>query len=103
MKKLPIIGIVSAIQGGIPLAKEVINLFKKGKQKTDVNELSSMDNKSLIDKINQLESDSANESTLIAKLTQLIITGATVYFVIWISAKFGITRQDVIDLFGLIK
>lgn len=80
--------ILTGVKDGIPMINSIMGLFKKKKQ----------------DSINQNNQKPAEEEiTLRAKLVGLISEGATVYFVIWLAHKFGITYQDVINIFGLIK
>jgi len=94
---IPITGIISAIQAGIPLAERFTKLFKK-KPKTDVN---SVTVDVLKDKIVKLES--ANDEKPIEWFIKTALTLATVYGVIYIAKHLGVTYNDIITLMGLIK
>lgn len=100
MTKNPILGIISAIQAGIPAVKEVFGLFKK-KKVTDDPTLDGMSAESLKNHIKTLEG--GDEQHILMRVFNLLITLGTVYSVIWLAHKLGVTYQDVIDLFGLIK
>lgn len=99
-KKMPILQIFTAIQSGIPLAKEFFSLFKKSKKTTD-GLLNGMSQQQLIEQIKELES--VNDKSFLLKITTFLITATTVYFVVYLSKHFGVTYQQIIDLFGLIK
>lgn len=97
-KKIPLTGLLSAIQSGIPLLKQVVGLFKKTKT-TPVETLTTMSQQDLVAHIQQLES--GDEKSFLLKLGNLILTGATVYGIVWTAHHFGITYQEIITLFGL--
>lgn len=99
-KKIPLIGIIGAINNGIPLVKDFIGLFKKTKKSTD-GLLNGMSQQQLIEHIKQIES--RDDKPFIVRFSYFALTCATVYFVVYISKEFGISRQDIIELFGLIN
>lgn len=99
MKKLPIVGVIGVIQGGIPLVKEFISLFKKH-PKTPEGLLVAMPQSELIEKVKQLEGE---EKSFLVRLGNLILTAATVYGVIYASKQLGVTYETIISLFGIIK
>lgn len=81
--------ILTGIQNGIPLIKGIAGLFKKKKNVDAIGSSNEIPKPEVDDKI-------------VSKIIALVIEGATVYFVIYISHKFGITYQDVIGVFGLV-
>lgn len=99
-KQFPLIGIISAIQSGIPLLKDAIGLFKKH-PKTPEEVLNTMSQSDLINHVKNIEAK--DEKSLLIRFGNLIITALTVYGVVWTAKHFGVTYQDIIDLFGLIK
>lgn len=100
MKKFPLLGIIGAVQGGVPLVKEVIGLFKKN-PKTPDEHLEQLPKENLIAHIKTLESK--DDKTILVKLGNFLITAATVYLVVWGAKHFGVTYQDIITLFGTLN
>ena len=94
---IPITGIISAVQAGIPLVERFSRLFKK-KIKTDVTVLSPTE---LADKVKELEGK--NDEKPIEWAIKTVITLLTVYGVIWAAKQLGVTYNDIITLMGLIK
>lgn len=91
------INIISAITEGIPLLNRLIKPFKK-KLPEDLTKLTREDLVSVIEKVKSKE-----EESILIWAVKLILSGATVYFMIWLSKEFHITREEIINLFGLFK
>ena len=91
-------GLLGAIASGIPMLVDIAKpLFTK---KHNDNELATKSPAELI----AIVKDSQNsDEPWYMWLVKRGVTLATIYFVIWASAKFGISREDIINLFGLIK
>lgn len=101
---VPITGIISAIQSGIPLVKQITSLFKKKKTPKTDSQLQVMEKPEMVNYIKELESNGGDEfKSFLVRLGNLILTAATVYGVIWTAKKFGVTSEDIINLWGLLK
>lgn len=91
-------GLLGAIASGIPMLIDIAKpLLTK---KHNDNELSVKSPAELIQIVKDVQG--ADEKWYMW-LVKRGVTMATIYFVIWASAKFGISREDIINLFGLLK
>lgn len=100
MQKKIFPGLLGAIIEGVPALIGIVKpLLKKKKINDDELNNKTREELFLIVKEHQAE----NEIPFWFGFVKTIITLITVYFVIVVSQKFGITREDIITLFGLFK
>lgn len=93
-------GLLGAIIEGVPALIGIVKpLLKKKPISNDELNNKTREELFLIVKEHQAE----NEVPFWFGVIKTAVTLATVYFVIVVSQKFGITREDIINLFGLLK
>lgn len=99
MKKI-IPGLLTAVAEGIPLA---VNIFKKFKKKKthSVDELQTKAPTELIGIIK--DSEEKENDSWIMFLVKSVVTLGSVWFVLYLTKQFGISREDILQLFGLLK
>jgi hypothetical protein len=91
-------GLLGAIASGIPMLVDIAKpIFKK---KHNDNELAVKSPAELIAIVKQ---EQGSDEPWYMWLIKRGVTMATVYFVIWASSKLGVSREDIINLFGLLK
>lgn len=100
MTKKIIPGLFAGIVEGIPALVGLVKQFTKKKPIAD-EELNNKTREELFNIVKQAQTD--NETPWFVFILKTATTLATIYFVLFVSQKFGITREDIINLFGLLK
>lgn len=93
-------GILGAIVEGIPALIGIVKPLIK-KKKINDDELSKKTHEELFNLIKERQSE--DDVPFWFGAVKTIVTLITVYFVIKMSIEFGITREDIMSLFGLFK
>lgn len=93
-------GLLFAIIEGIPALIGLAKPLLKKKAISD-DELNLKNREELFNIVKQNQNE--NEIPFWFGVVKTAITLGTVYFVIWMSKEFNVTREDIIHLFGLIK
>lgn len=99
MKKA-IPGLFTAVLKGAPLVMDLVNRFKKKKVHT-IDELQAKAPTELIGIIKGHE-EKENESWIMF-LVKSVITLGSVWFVLYLTKQFGISREDILTLMGILK
>lgn len=100
MTKKIIPGLIGGIIEGVPALVGLVKQFTKKKPISD-DELNNKTREELFNIVKQHQQE--NETPWFVFMLKTATTLATIYFVLVVSQKFGITRQDIIDLFGLLS
>lgn len=98
--KNPIYGICTAALDGLPL---VVDIFKRLKKKkvSKLDELKSKSVEELSTIVQQHETKDNEHWTMF--LAKSVVTLGSVWLVLYLTKQFGISREDILQLFGLLK
>lgn len=99
-KKIFPLGLITAIAEGVPALIGIVKPFIKKKKIPD-NVLEGKPQEQLVEIVKELQSH--DDETWWSFILKRATTIATVYFIVWLSAKMGVTREDIMNLFGLMK
>lgn len=89
--------ILKAVLKSIPLLNSFLKLFKTEDKNFDVDKLTP---EQLKEKLKQLLGESQG---LLTKFMMLLVEGISVYGVIFLAKYLGISYEEIISLFGIIK
>lgn len=89
--------ILKAVLKSIPLLNSFLKLFKPEDKNFDVDKLTP---EQLKEKLKQLLGESQG---LLTKFMMLLVEGVSVYGVIFLAKYLGISYEEIISLFGIIK
>jgi len=99
MTKKPIVGLLTAIAHGVPTLIDIIKPLIK-KKPIPANELQSKPIAELVSIIQ--DHQTKDNDPWYAWILKRAVTLATVYVIVYLAKKMGVTYQDIINLFGLI-
>lgn len=89
--------ILKAVLKSVPLLNSFLKLFKTKDKNFDIDKLTP---EQLKEKLKQLLGESQG---LLTKFMMLLVEGVSVYGVIFLAKYLGISYEEIISLFGIIK